>query len=74
MSSTTIARGNILEQFIIAPSLTPTALTTASVQSLQTFPIPGLLTTDIVTFITVIKEIKLLILQSQIVMLQMLTC
>ena len=51
MSSTTIARGNILEQFVIAPSLTPVILTTSSVQSLQTFPVPGLLSTDIVTFL-----------------------
>jgi len=51
MSSTTIARGNILEQFVIAPNLTPAALTTSSVQSLQTFAIPGLLSTDIVTFL-----------------------
>ena len=51
MSSTTIARGNILEQFVIAPTLTPTALTTSSTQSLQTFAIPGLLSTDIVTLL-----------------------
>ena len=51
MSSTTIARGNILEQFIIAPTLTPSALTTASTQSLQTFAIPGLQSSDIVTFL-----------------------
>ena len=51
MSSTTIARGNILEQFVIAPTLTPSALTTTSVQSLQTFNIAGLQATDIVTFL-----------------------
>ena len=51
MSSTTIARGNILEQFVIAPTITPAALTTSATQSLQTFAIPGLLSTDIVTFL-----------------------
>lgn len=50
MSSTTIARGNAHETFYIAPSLTPSALTTSSTQSLQTFPIAGLQTTDIVSF------------------------
>jgi hypothetical protein len=51
MSSTTIARGNILEQFIIAPSITPSALTTSSTQSLQTFNVAGLQPSDIVTFL-----------------------
>jgi len=51
MSSTTIARGNILEQFIIAPSITPSTLTTSSTQSLQTFNIAGLQPSDIVTFL-----------------------
>jgi len=50
MSSTTIARGNAHETFYIAPSLTPAALTTSSTQSLQTFPIAGLQTTDVVSF------------------------
>jgi len=49
MSSTTLSRGNILEQFVIGPSLTPAALTTSSTQSLQTFAIGGLKSTDIVT-------------------------
>lgn len=49
MSSTTLSRGNILEQFVIGPTLTPAALTTASTQSLQAFAIPGLKSSDIVT-------------------------
>ena len=49
MSSTTLSRGNILEQFVIGPTLTPAALTTASTQSLQAFAIPGLKASDIVT-------------------------
>jgi hypothetical protein len=49
MSSTTLARGNVQEAFIMAPSLTPSAMTTASVQSLQTFQIPGLKSSDICT-------------------------
>jgi hypothetical protein len=51
MSSTTISRGNVLESFVIAPSITPAALTTTSVQSLQTFPVSGLQTTDIVSLL-----------------------
>ena len=50
MSSTTITRGNILEAFVIAPSITPAVLTTASTQSLQSFPISGLRASDIVYF------------------------
>ena len=50
MSSTTVTRGNILEAFVIAPSITPTVLTTASTQSLQSFPISGLKASDIVYF------------------------
>ena len=50
MSSTTITRGNILEAFVIAPSITPAVLVTSSTQSLQTFPIPGLKASDIVYF------------------------
>jgi hypothetical protein len=46
MSSTTVARGNAHETFYIGPTLTPTALTTSSVSSLQTFAIPGLLASD----------------------------
>jgi len=51
MSSTTLSRGNVLEQFVIGPTLTPAALTTASTQSLQSFPISGLKSTDIVTLL-----------------------
>jgi len=50
MPSTTLARGNAHETFYIAPSITPATLTTSSTQSLQTFPISGLQTTDIVSF------------------------
>ena len=50
MSSTTITRGNILEAFVIAPTITPAVLTTASTQSLQAFPIPGIKASDIVYF------------------------
>jgi hypothetical protein len=50
MPSTTIARGNALSTFYIAPSLTPAAVTTLS-SAAQTFNIPGLLTTDIITVI-----------------------
>jgi len=51
MSSTTLSRGNVLEQFVIGPTLTPSALTTSSVQSLQTFSVAGLKSTDIVTLL-----------------------
>ena len=51
MSSTTVTRGNIVESFVIAPSLTPAVLTTASTQSLQTFAIPGIKSSDIVYFL-----------------------
>lgn len=50
MPSTTIARGNVLSQTYIGPSLTPVsvaAYTTAS----QTFNIAGLQTTDIVQYV-----------------------
>jgi hypothetical protein len=47
MSSTTLARGNVQESFVMAPTLTPSAMTTGSVQSLQTFQIPGLKASDI---------------------------
>jgi len=50
MPSTTIARGNALSTFYIAPSLTPVAVTTLS-SAAQTFNIPGLLTTDIINVI-----------------------
>ena len=45
MSSTTIARGNAHETFYIAPSITP-AQVAASTTAVQTFTVPGLLTTD----------------------------
>ena len=51
MSSTTVARGNAHETFYIGPTLTPAALTTASVSSLQTFAIPGLLATDLASLV-----------------------
>jgi hypothetical protein len=51
MSSTTLSRGNVQEAFVIAPTLTPAAMTTASVQSLQTFPIAGLKASDICTLL-----------------------
>jgi len=51
MSSTTVARGNAHETFYIGPTLSPTALTTSSVSSLQTFPIPGILSTDLASLV-----------------------
>jgi hypothetical protein len=53
MPSTTIARGNSLSTFYIAPSLTPTSVTTLTTGA-QTFTIPGLLTTDIVNTLGVV--------------------
>ena len=50
MSSTTIARGNAISTFYIAPNLTPVAVLTA-VSPAQTFNVPGLLTTDIIIVI-----------------------
>ena len=50
MPSSTIARGNSLSTFYIAPSLTPTSVLTA-ITAVQTFTVPGLLTTDIVNVI-----------------------
>jgi hypothetical protein len=50
MPSTTIARGNSLSTFYIAPSLTPVSVA-ANTTAAQTFSIPGLETTDIVTVI-----------------------
>ena len=47
MSSTTITRGNSHETFYIAPSLTPVAVA-ANTTVAQTFPLPGLQTTDII--------------------------
>ena len=45
MPSTTIGRGNLLSTTIIGPSLTPAA-TASYTSAVQTFNIPGLLTTD----------------------------
>ena len=50
MSSTTVTRGNSHETFYIAPSLTPVAVA-ANTTGAQTFTIPGLQTTDIITVI-----------------------
>ena len=47
MSSTTITRGNSHETFYIGPSLTPASVASYTT-AVQTFNIPGLLTTDIV--------------------------
>jgi len=47
MSSTTVTRGNSHETFYIAPSITP-AQVLASTTAVQTFPLPGLQTTDII--------------------------
>ena len=47
MSSTTITRGNALETFYIAPSITPASVASYTT-AVQTFNIPGLLTTDII--------------------------
>ena len=45
MPSTTIARGNAISTFYIAPTLTPAQVLTA-VSPAQTFNIPGLQTTN----------------------------
>lgn len=50
MPSTTIARGNSLQTFYVAPSITPSAVSSATTAA-QTFSLPGLLTTDIVTVV-----------------------
>ena len=50
MSSTTITRGNSHETFYIQPSLTPVAVASA-ITAAQTFALPGLQTTDIVTVV-----------------------
>jgi hypothetical protein len=50
MPSTTIARGNVLSQTFIGPSLTPVAVAAYTTAS-QTFNIAGLLTTDIVQYV-----------------------
>ena len=50
MSSTTVTRGNSHETFYIGPSLAPAAVA-AYTSAVQTFSIPGLLTTDLVIVI-----------------------
>ena len=47
MSSTTVTRGNSHETFYIAPTLTPVSVS-ANTTAVQTFPVPGLQTTDII--------------------------
>jgi hypothetical protein len=47
MSSTTITRGNVRETFYIQPVLAPAAVASYT-SAVQTFTVPGLLTTDIV--------------------------
>ena len=53
MPSTTIARGNAISTFYIAPTLTPTSVTTLTTGA-QTFNIAGLLTTDIINCMGVV--------------------
>jgi hypothetical protein len=48
MSSTTVARGNAHETFYIAPTLAPSSVL-ASTTAVQTFSVPGLLTTDFIS-------------------------
>jgi hypothetical protein len=50
MPSTTIARGNVLSQTYIGPSLTPVSVASYTTAS-QTFNIAGLQTTDIVEYV-----------------------
>lgn len=47
MSSTTVTRGNVRETFLIGPSLSPSSVS-AYTSVVQTFNVPGLLTTDFV--------------------------
>ena len=47
MSSTTVTRGNSHETFYIGPTLAPAAVA-AYTSAVQTFSVPGLLTTDLV--------------------------
>ena len=47
MSSTTVTRGNVRETFVIGPTLAPAAVS-AYTSAVQTFSVPGLLTTDLV--------------------------
>jgi len=48
MSSTTITRGNAHETFYIAPTLAPVSVA-ANTTAVQTFSVPGLLTTDFIS-------------------------
>jgi len=48
MPSTTLARGNAISTFYVAPSITPSAVA-ANTTAAQTFALPGLLTTDIIS-------------------------
>jgi len=50
MSSTTVTRGNSHETFYIAPSLTPT-IVSANLTAIQSFQLPGLQATDLVSAI-----------------------
>lgn len=50
MPSTTLARGNALSTFYIAPVLAPASVA-AYTSAVQTFTIPGILNTDIVQVI-----------------------
>ena len=50
MSSTTVTRGNSHETFYIGPSLAPAAVA-AYTSAVQTFSVPGLLTSDFVIVI-----------------------
>ena len=50
MSSTTVTRGNSHETFYIGPSLAPAAVA-AYTSAVQTFNVPGLLSTDLVQVI-----------------------
>lgn len=50
MSSTTVTRGNSHETFYIQPSLTPVSVA-ANTTAAQTFALPGLQTSDIITVV-----------------------
>ena len=48
MTSTTILRGKMLNYFLIQPTLTPVAVA-ANTTAAQSFTVPGLLATDVLT-------------------------
>ena len=50
MSSTTVTRGNSHETFYMGPSLAPAAVASYT-SAVQTFNVPGLLTTDLIQVI-----------------------